>query len=385
MTKIGGSQALYKALKQVKDDLNAAFIPTVDRARSILLQSASSDDTIDPRRADDVQANIGTMVQRLFVGENLRSPFATDGFTPMAVYPQILNYWLVWVQAEVVKAHETYMRRALKNHPDILRWLESAQVRELTFTPSQRQNAEERLRRLGVSFDPNASDDAIGTLLKSSVFRPNPLATYEPAHTWIAPNGYRLSDRIWETSVRTRTQIDKLLADGIREGRAARDIASDLEQSLLPNRQLVRTNKPYGNASFDAMRLARTEISRAHAQATLAAAKANPFVTGLQWRLSSRHPRVDICDSIATIGMSGEQLREPYPLDSAPLVVVDSHPQCICVNFPAVEGSITDVIAMMRGEMQRGAPPPPTPLNALGFLRRMVGDVLSRIAATFSL
>ncbi|PJF23673.1 MAG: hypothetical protein CUN53_21700, partial [Phototrophicales bacterium] len=54
---------------------------------------------------------------------------------------------------------------------------------------------------------------------KLRIFSPNALAQYEPAHTWVDPKGYRLSDRIWRTGEITRQRIDALIAEGIREGK----------------------------------------------------------------------------------------------------------------------------------------------------------------------
>jgi hypothetical protein len=53
------------------------------------------------------------------------------------------------------------------------------------------------------------------------IFRPNPLAQMDesrrwvPMHKWNTPDGYRLSDRIWQTSVYSRTQVDRLVGQGL--------------------------------------------------------------------------------------------------------------------------------------------------------------------------
>jgi hypothetical protein len=209
----------------------------------------------------------------------------------------------------------------------------------------------------------------------------NPLANYQPAHTWVDARGYRLSDRIWQTSIATRSRIDALLADGIRSGRSAFDMARDLEPFLLPNRANLRTNKPYGtNASFDAMRLARSEISRAHSWATYVSGAFNPFADGLDWALSARHPKIDICDKFATIGMDGSRIREPYPMNAGfvPLVLVDSHPQCLCVNRLYASLSTGEVVEQLRQQMKTGAPPPLTPANRLPLLQLILGAAFAQ-------
>lgn len=155
-------------------------------------------------------------------------------------------------------------------------------------------------------------------------FKPNPMATYEAPHTWVDPNGYRLSDRIWNTAGVTRRKLDLFMEHQIATGRGAAAIARDLEVFLQPGRELIRTSAPYGrDASYDAMRLARTEIARAHAGAAEQSALMNPFVSGLEVRLSGSHPKKDICDDAAADG--------PWPKDEIPHKFrVPLHPHCLC-------------------------------------------------------
>src|SRR5690606_30742496 len=108
-------------------------------------------------------------------------------------------------------------------------------------------------------------------------------------------------------------------------------------------------------------------IARAHAEAVFLSSQANPYVSGMEWKLSVAHPKVDICDRLATIGMSGERLRAHYPLDSAPQIVRDSHPQCLCTNFPAT-GDIADVTDQVRAVMaEHESPPFLTPARVIDF------------------
>jgi hypothetical protein len=178
---------------------------------------------------------------------------------------------------------------------------------------------------------------------QNALFRPNPLAQYERLHTWVDPNGYQLSERIWRTAGATRRQLDAFLEDAIRSGRGvlsletqgATGIARDLEIFLQPGRSLRRTNKPYGiDASYDAMRLARTEVTRAHARAFEQAGLLNPFVAGFRVRLSGSHPKPDICDEAAAAGVFP---KNAIPPEYQPPL----HPHCLCtmqnvmVNNPA--------------------------------------------------
>lgn len=114
---------------------------------------------------------------------------------------------------------------------------------------------------------------------------------YDALHLFVSRDGYRLSDRIWRADAKTRNAINELLAYEIRVGTSSVDISKRLEQYLQPARAGVRTKKPYGRwLSYDAMRLARTEITAAAGRATIAAGEASPFVIGYHWALSLSHP-----------------------------------------------------------------------------------------------
>lgn len=165
---------------------------------------------------------------------------------------------------------------------------------------------------------------ARGQAVAEQAFKPNPMATYDAPHSWVDPAGYRLSDRIWNTTAATRRRLDQFMDSQIAQGRGAAAIAKDLEIFLQPGRKLMRTNAPYGtDASYDAMRLARTEIARAHAGAAEQSSLMNPFVTGLAVRLSGSHPKKDICDDAVADG--------PWPKDEIPHKYrVPLHPHCLC-------------------------------------------------------
>jgi hypothetical protein len=192
---------------------------------------------------------------------------------------------------------------------------------------------------------------------------------------WVAPNGYRLSDRIWLARDLTRRRIDEELRIGIAAGENPVAIARRLEQFLNPDyaprrsvtgrlirqatnrliqrpdgtfeniRVITRTPPAFGAGSYPARRLARTEITRAHGQATIAAAEANPFVRGLEWLLSNRHPKVDICDQYATRD-EHDLGAGVYPPDQLP--AYPPHPQCLCVLVPVTETPETAVAGIMR-------------------------------------
>jgi len=117
---------------------------------------------------------------------------------------------------------------------------------------------------------------------------------YDAMHQFVDKDGYRLSDRVWRASARTRNAIDRLVTYEVSQGTSAVRMAGMLEQFLQKERAGVRTKKPYGRwGSYDARRLARTEITAAHGRATIASAAANPFVQLIEWALSLSHEEWD--------------------------------------------------------------------------------------------
>lgn len=304
-----------------------------ERAGGILLQYAGSDGIIDPRKLDAVQTDIGTVVQRFFVGDNLRSVYKNE-VEPLAPYPDLLNKAYVYVVASAVKAQRDAMVRDLKNAPDVLLWLAQAQpVQEILYQ--------------------------------------NPLATYDPMHTFADPRGYTLSQNIWRSSIESRAQIDALLADEIRQATSAINVSKKLTAFLKDEHKEWFTRKPYSRANYPALRLARTEISAAHGRAVIAASKSNPFVDKIAWQLSpTSHKEHDECDVNAE--------NSPYELDKVP--TYPNHPGDLCVLVPVSTQPPAQVVNSLRAMMQRGEPAPLTPVAFRPLLLAMLGAYLYNIA-----
>lgn len=343
MTTLGGSAKLYQAYNKFKPALATALEPVINQAQGLIARSAvSADGTIPQSQQANMLRDVGNLVQRFFVGPDYRQAYAPDGVTPLADYPKLLNYWIAWATYQAILPHSKYMQRNLP--ADVQSWLRTRMSRELITTS-------------------------------------NPLAQYSPPHFWVDPRGYRLSDRIWQNSIQTRVRIDGLLLEAIRTGQGALRLSRDLEQFLLPTRAALRTSRPYGqDASFDAMRLARTEIGRAHTQASYVAGLANPYVESFDWALSASHPKFDICDRLATIGMDRQRLKDPYPATGAvPKPFDDSHPQCLCTLLPGPLAPTADVVRDLRAMMGKGEPAPITPIDAWPFLRMLLGAYLASL------
>jgi 8-oxo-dGTP pyrophosphatase MutT (NUDIX family) len=282
--------------------LNRAFADLAAGITADLARVADADGNVPRAATLDLQRRAADRVQAMFLGRNRAgelAPFellANGRLLPLSPYMRILWQAITTVVGLPVEQNAAMLAKRLP--ADVLAVMRRGTV------------------------DPFA--EARAMVSEVEVFRPNPLAQYEAPHTWVDPRGYRLSDRVWNTTAHTRRQIDLYLETAIREGRGALAMSRELERFLMPSRANLRTSAPYGkSASYDAMRLARTEITRASTEATRAAAAMNPFVQGIQWMLSPSHPKPDICDTYARGGPNGDGV---YPIESYP---GRPHPQCV--------------------------------------------------------
>ena len=273
--------------------LERMFSRAINQSQRALLSAADGEGIVPTSETRALQVEIGQYIENMFIGTaagGTRAPFIfmQEQLVTLSPYMSILWRSVEDVTRLAVEQQAVLMERYLP--PEFAATLRT--VREPVFEM-----------------------EVVSEL--------NPFAGYESAHTWVDPNGYRLSDRIWNTSNTTRRKIDIFLDESIRKGVDATKMAKELETFLQPGRTL-RTRRPYGrDASFDAMRLSRTETTRAHAQAQEKSALANPFVDGLSVVLSGSHPKRDICDTAASLS--------PFPKDDIPeQYKIPLHPHCLC-------------------------------------------------------
>lgn len=314
--------------KQNEAALKSLFAQLARDIASEVIKRADADGNVPRSATFDIQQAAGELVRRFFLGRNGRgalAPLDTVGngaVIPLSPYARQL--WESIKAAARIPVEQNAAILANKLPADVV-----AALRLATRNPFPVAKA----------------------MVAEQVFRPNPLAAYEPPHTWVDPNGYRLSDRIWNVAALERRRLDLYLDTAIREGRGALTMSRELEAFLIPGRSLPATNKPYGTtASFDAMRLARTEISQAHQRASVVSAAMNPFVSGMKWNLSASHPRYDICDDLARGGPSGDgvYLIENYP--GRP------HPQCLCYSTNVLIGDPDAILDELRSDTQSARP-----------------------------
>lgn len=192
---------------------------------------------------------------------------------------------------------------------------------------------------------------------------------YDPARTWLDPNGHTLSSRIWQNGEDVKARIDAVLDYGIRSGASTVDIATALEDFLTVEgrfkrvlerqpdgsmrmvRKPITTRTPYGTSGLYApRRLARTETTRAYGVATIESARANPFVRGVKWNLSASHVGTDECDTNASRDDYGLG-RGVYPPDKVPRY--PNHPQDKCY-LTQVTASDSEARARIRAILAGG-------------------------------
>ena len=200
-----------------------------------------------------------------------------------------------------------------------------------------------------------------GVLLLEESFRPDSTDWVRLARMWMQRrnaalaaaqvrvwgDGLTLSTRIWRLEAGGLQAIRQTLATGMAEQTSAWELAQRLEAQLGANadfprwtRQRLHALSPRERAqdlsgllragdtlqpwqsrgvSYNALRLARTEIQYANHAVTSEIARNFPGIVGRKSRLSPEHPVTDICDEYAAGG--------PYGPDADFLPL---HPQCLC-------------------------------------------------------
>ncbi|CUU46973.1 hypothetical protein [Clostridium beijerinckii] len=152
-------------------------------------------------------------------------------------------------------------------------------------------------------------------------------------------NGLYLSDRIWSKAQKYRKNMADVIQAAVAEGQDCTKTARALEQYVLKGKKTLASEYPnmmarIGNrvpsdVSYEALRLARTEMTSAFGEATLSAAKVSPSCRGVKYILSASHPKPDICDDITGTDKHGLGIGV-YPVDEAP--IYPFHPNCLCIT-----------------------------------------------------
>ena len=159
-------------------------------------------------------------------------------------------------------------------------------------------------------------------------------------------DGLKISDRVWRTSEAARNSVRMIVEDAVVRGQDARKTARLVQQYLQPGvwkALKLETRRRLGvgtDVSYQAMRLARTEMNNAFHEGMVAANQHSPGYRGIYWRLSGGFRVPDVCDDMAADMSYGEP--GFYPKGFEP---VRPHPNCVpagtVVSGSKVIGSTT--------------------------------------------
>jgi len=140
---------------------------------------------------------------------------------------------------------------------------------------------------------------------------------------FIAEDGLQLSDRIWRIDRHAREVVGQAVQQAVVQGYSASQAADEFLQrgDRIPAELLAKMGKANaarmgreagkallfadGSPRYNAMRLFRTEINRAHGEAYQAAAFEHPDTIGTRFLLSPNHRQQDICDMHARVNRHG--------------------------------------------------------------------------------
>lgn len=207
---------------------------------------------------------------------------------------------------------------------------------------------------------------------KTGVFYPQSKVLVDAAANHLYGDGLNLSQRIWQMSNESMTQMQNVLLQGVQNGSSALDIAKELEVYLGANADCPRwtstrlyrmTKKEIASGdlrglvsgdacdgqgvAYNALRLARTEIQKVHALATDRVMANSPWVEMEQTNLSGGHPEPDECDDVVNGGEKGDGV---YPVGT---IEYPLHPNCLCYKTAVLmeeEEFISKLAAWTRGE-----------------------------------
>ena len=144
---------------------------------------------------------------------------------------------------------------------------------------------------------------------------------------FVQADGLNLSDRLWRLDRGAKEALTRQIGQAVVQGQSAAQAARDFVARGEPiprdvAQRVVRSQAPALASSADMLRNAngangvdggywqaervmRTEINRAHGEAFMAAGEGTPGFAGWRYLLSPRHPKPDICDLLASQNLHG--------------------------------------------------------------------------------
>lgn len=171
-----------------------------------------------------------------------------------------------------------------------------------------------------------------------------------------AGDGLQLSDRVWRVNALTRSIIIGHIERAVTQGWSGIEAAQRLLGVGLPlspeiRAQLERAGlgrlandmtslllQAPGNAMHNAHRLLVTEINASHNAGYVEGVRDVPGAIGVKFKLSPNHPRVDICDMLASVNEYGLG-PGVYPFDAHPF---PAHPMTMSYLVVKFDFEVTD-------------------------------------------
>ena len=248
---------------------------------------------------------------------------------------------------ELVVMHNAYMGGLNESRERVLTRMLSASPAHIINSLSEQVTAEQLAAAVAQAQAQGVTADQVGAMIRLWEERRN--RALAAAANRVQDDGLTLSARIWRLENGGATQIRNTLLTAFAERTSATDLARRLEPVLGAGQDcprwayrrlydmtaseraadsdgLLRDDECRATGiSYNALRLARTEIQNAHHAMVSDIYQNAPWVTGKWVRLSPTHPRVDICDTYAAGG--------PYAADE---VILSLHPNCLCRYEPAL-------------------------------------------------
>ena len=142
-------------------------------------------------------------------------------------------------------------------------------------------------------------------------------------NSFMGKDGLQLSDRIWRIDNHAREAMGNAIENAIIQGYSASEAATNFLNNDLPvpgdiankinnanafNVARTASNellRGAGSPRYNALRLFRTELNRAHGEAYMSSGEEDEDFAGWRYLLSPRHPEPDICDMHAKVNRYG--------------------------------------------------------------------------------
>lgn len=155
--------------------------------------------------------------------------------------------------------------------------------------------------------------------------------------------GLTLSERIWTTSKTVNESLGAIVVDALKEGDHPRDIAKKMQRYVQADAKTLVVEYPNmmerigdmlpDDLSYEALRLARTEMASAYGEAEIRTAEEAPYSEGIKWELSNAGVACQTCrdnaERITDLGVGS------YRTDELP--TYPAHPNCMCKLTHIVE------------------------------------------------